>query len=119
MKRKTAELRGLSLRWAVASVTQSEMPSPAQFKFWGSFNPDINWLHGGPLIEKFKVALFWHDKYNHGHGMFEADCSDNFVYAGADDAIGETALVAICRAIVMAKLGDEVEIPDELCETKP
>lgn len=30
----------------------------------------------------------------------------------------ETPMIAICRAVVSAKLGDEVEIPDELIEVK-
>ncbi|WP_338805084.1 hypothetical protein WDV76_08620 [Xenorhabdus griffiniae] len=31
---------------------------------------------------------------------------------------GDTLQIAICRAVVAAQLGDEVEIPDELMEEK-
>lgn len=35
---------------------------------------------------------------------------------GVDEQLGPTPLIAACRAIVADKLGDEVDIPEELTQ---
>lgn len=126
MKVKTSDLRGAALDWAVAaardlsfglSCGQIYLPNSSG-DFVREYSPSSNWAHGGPLIDSFKVDIYWHERYGGGGPMFEAHCGTEFVLADRPDTVGETALIAICRAIVLAKLGDEVEIPDELCEVR-
>jgi hypothetical protein len=56
------------------------------------------WETGGPLIEKHRVDLYWIAGHS-GCGAF----------IGSDDGHGDTPLQAICRAVVRAAFGDEVE----------
>lgn len=74
----------------------------------GTYSPSTNWQHGGPLVDQFNIDI---EHQDHGHvvasiytprGQYDVD------YSGPD------ALTAVCRAVVAAKFGVEVEIPDEL-----
>lgn len=69
-----------------------------------SFCPSSEWSHGGPLIDRRITTL----------------CSprDGYWWAHAGNHLGEggSALIAACRAIVAAKLGDTVQVPAELVE---
>ena len=74
----------------------------------GWFSPTTYWEQGGPLRDKYDVGI--------EHGV-----PDGLRYAyvpgrDLDGSFGETALIAICRAIVAAKMGDVVHVPAELVE---
>lgn len=118
---KTADLVGHALDWAVAQAEglevflvgpQYNVPWRVFWKKRGQalewdvlYNPHDDWGLGGKLIEKYRV----------GFGLY----SDYFfAVTGLDDlpgdADGSTHLVAACRAIVAAKLGDTVQVPKEL-----
>jgi hypothetical protein len=118
---KTADLVGHALDWAVAQAEglevflvgpQYNVPWRVFWKKRGQalewdvlYNPHEDWLLGGKLIEKYRV----------GFGLY----SDYFfAVTGLDDlpgdAEGTTHLIAACRAIVAAKLGDTVQVPKEL-----
>lgn len=111
---KTAELIGYALDWAVGVACKDSEPRlyPDIRGFWllGPFgkpwNPSEDWSQGGPLIEKLGITLLpprypgdkWGATYDTQSCMFD----------------GGTALIAACRAIVAAKLGDTVQVPEEL-----
>lgn len=138
MKVKTAELSGLQLDVAVALAIggKLERPHDAQIllngmhqlcgevnKKWSRyvFSPSTDWGQCGPLIDQFKLSLYLHSEYEiNGEGVYdvyEAGCStDWFVDATTPDPVSTDPKVAICRAVVASKLGDEVDIPDELME---
>lgn len=67
----------------------------------GVLNYSTNWAQGGPLIEKYTITPYpspfggW-DGYNR---------LDMHMHESRSD----TPLIAICRAVVRAKFGDEVE----------
>lgn len=135
MKVKTAELTGQALDWAVAKVLGWHMiPVPPDYDGdnpgeviappiikpgeW-IFPPkgripagyflercSSDWMHGGPLIDMYKVEVFFS-----GDTAF---CKLSGLAGAA--GFGRTPLIAACRAIVSAKLGDEVEVPAELVE---
>jgi len=96
---KTAELSGLPLHWAVALADRgaNKMPSPAQFKLWNDYQPSSSWIHGGVLFDKHAIDMTYHDGW--------------LVAVEGGDALGPTKLIALCRAVVMAKLGDVVQVP--------
>lgn len=96
---KAAELTGLPLHWAVALADRGpdKMPSPSQFKIWDDYRPSINWVVGGPLFDKYAHDMAYHDGW--------------LVAVEGGDALGPTKLIALCRAIVIAKLGDVVRVP--------
>lgn len=124
MKVKTAELAGAALDWAVAKCEGIEMNGPYELPWVfcmrepdgsdGDAIPEysINWSQGGPIIEHETIALFLGMEPEHGDverwGAFSYRCgSDKTCY-------GPTPLVAAMRARVASKLGDEIEIPEEL-----
>ncbi|WP_264041484.1 DUF2591 domain-containing protein [Pectobacterium carotovorum] len=109
MKVKTSELSGAALDWAVAKATREEMPSVAQWILWDDYHPTTNWRHCGPLIEQCKLNISYTPSGRHPEQpWFCCDKTETFW------SIGETALVAICRAVVASLLGDEIELPEGL-----
>jgi len=128
VKVKTSELSGVQLDYAVAWSVDWGQPvlhitSGGSFvELMGVvFSPTTNWSQCGPLIEQFKLTLYLHTEYEiNGEGVYdvyEAGCSaDWFVDASTPDPVSTDPKIAICRAVVAAKLGDEVDIPDELME---
>ncbi len=90
------------------------------------FDPSQEWSQGGPLIEYYWVELqngsnlppdLW------GACMWsgtDADLWGACMWSGTDAGVplgegrGPTPLVAATRCIVASKLGDEVDVPEEL-----
>jgi len=122
---KTAELQGAALDWAVAKCEgrcTDMLPlyddKPDGESFWAlEGNTDCmystRWNAGGPIIERERIALNW-ETYDTGDlsvGVWVAT-----VYAGESHIQGDgpTPLVAAMRCFVASKLGDDVEIPQEL-----
>lgn len=77
------------------------------------WKPSTDWSHGGPLIERFGlgVAKFFEPIDGPVEAGREWGCLT------LDDSLqaeGATPLIAAMRAIVAVKLGDTVDIPDEI-----
>jgi len=104
---KTSELQGVALDWAVALCEVGaeficEIDDPHFYS--------TDWAQGGPIIEREKIdALFYVD-----HLPDDADVASWFASCGGHRCMGDTLLVAAMRAYVTCKLGDEVEIPEEM-----
>ena len=113
---KTADIIGPALDWSVAKAvgyqlrilggTGSHDASDAELVF--CFKPSTGWAQGGPLIDDYVVQLepwagYWTAKTDCGLGVSH--------YVKRD---GNTPLIAVCRAIVAAKLGEVVSVPAEL-----
>lgn len=130
---KTAELVGPALDWAVTEVlialgemtrdqnaigtpyikgkyvfgpgveTNRNNPDGSPFITHGcgsKFNPSSDWHHGGPLWDEWATSMEHYDGW--------------LVAVVGGDAQGQTKLIALCRAIVSAKIGDVVQVPAEL-----
>lgn len=119
MKIKTSELSGVALDWAVGVACGEDVQVgpgvkqlsvkcqiPGLLTCWA---PSTNWSQGGPLIERFRV-----DVMTERAGMVAAYSCDEEYKPITGDRYGETVLIAACRAIVAAKLGDEVDVPEGL-----
>ena len=119
MKIKTADLIGPALDWAVAQCESVEVEyindgitrcllrvSP----FTGMYRPSVDWSQGGPIIERkggtlwSTDAMWWRCKARYDF----ANDTEGAVIAGP------TPLVAAMRCYVASRLGDEVDIPEEL-----
>lgn len=146
MKVKTSELSGKALDWAVWS-TQKDPSTIKPRKGFQLNIPKFSadWSKCGTLIEQFQIFIdpphevhksmitadgkpkgCW-ESYDNWHATISTRVAEkpmNHLWAdfslpgGPYRGEGETPQVAICRAVVSAKLGDEVEIPDELMEVK-
>jgi hypothetical protein len=115
MKIKTSELAGQALDWAVerALGTSEFWFAPDEFKPQyesGESHYSTNWAQGGPIIEQECICLT-HPKYDCWTAIGQDDTDlDTPLYQ--ED--GPTPLIAAMRCFVASKLGDEVDIPEEL-----
>ncbi len=98
MKMRVSELIGAQLDWAVAKCIGRGYPYPAS----------INWAVGGPIIEREQITVGRADV--DGIAWTAWMRTDIGKYYGD----GPTPLIAAMRCYVSSKLGDEVEIPEEL-----
>jgi hypothetical protein len=105
-----ASLEGAALDWA---VTLAEYPN-TEHDVWRNFRSECHystdWAQGGPIIERdiAKVERF-------SDALWEATAYTK----DAQDIVqsGPTPLTAAMRCYVASKLGDEVEVPDELLQS--
>ena len=121
MKIKTSEAKDQVLDYLVATCEgytelhkiEGRMPHEPQLGIWPprkeygamdlwelSFSTD--WAQGGPIIERERICLI-----DQGGDYWQA-------LWGWKEAFGPTPLVAAMRCYVASKLGDEVEVPDEI-----
>jgi hypothetical protein len=97
---KTSELQGAALDWAVNQIEEC-----CDDPFTPMFSTD--WVQGGPIIERERIALDTWDE-----GWLATRIEDPAI----SEAIGPTPLIAAMRCYVASRLGDEVEVPNELME---
>ncbi|OKP02214.1 phage protein NinX family protein [Xenorhabdus eapokensis] len=118
MKIKTSALTGRALDWAVAKadargvkINELGYVFVNDNRSIGVYSPSADWAKCGQLIEKHYIEL----NFNSVNEEWSAYI---FSFEELESVIedGESPTIAICRAVVAAKLGDEVEIPDELVE---
>lgn len=125
MKVNTSDLVNHQLDWAVALCLPSKYGGPT-YRLWRHqkgawvylnsgmeqqgivFRPTFVWNQGGPIIEREKIDLFVEK------GLAEFWGASVPVVGGRTYQYGPTPLVAAMRAFVSSKLGDGVDIPDEL-----
>lgn len=107
---KTSELTGAALDWAVAKCEGLDVEIDHCVIFDNEyFVPSEDWEKGGPIIEREGMHV---DCLRQGdRPIWEA-----WPYATGTKHIqqGPTPLIAAMRCYVASKLGDEVEIPEEL-----
>lgn len=102
---KTEELIGDALNKAVAQCLGWEINEGCTAPPYST-----NWSQGGPIIEREKIELRYHNVIVAGIWYRDSIGKDNCLHK----ATGPTPLVAAMRCYVASRLGDEVEIPDEL-----
>lgn len=117
MKVKTSELIGKALDWAVAKCEGVDyLEYVAQgFYSWEATESakrfSADWAQGGPIIDRiggFQLKIWLESKPSQ---RCEAHIHN---YEGNWIAFGPTPLVAAMRCYVASKLGDEVDVPEEL-----
>lgn len=133
MKIQTRELNSTALAYAVAIAdkriirngiggsievrgrTENGDELPDGWDMWMPWYPQSNWSQGGPIIERERITLNY-DNLD-GTGM----CKAYYLKTLFDDQegwqqYGTTPLIAAMRCYVASKLGDEVDIPEELLQ---
>ncbi|MBD2797706.1 DUF2591 family protein [Xenorhabdus sp. 18] len=119
MKLKTSELTGRALDYAVLRVKLDGLIGNTLIGACinGGYSPSTDWKLCGQLIERYLDDLTHMGCLgSHWVASLRTSTTDNFPFHKV--GTGVTPQVAICRAVVSAQLGDEVEIPDELLEGK-
>ena len=120
MRVKTNELTGVALDWVVAKcegrkvVFNHQYTEETKFDGWWQLGPNhwqplnkysTDWAQGGPIIEREGVMIERWASTGHWQA---ANALVTKVFTA------ETPLVAAMRCYVASKLGDEVEVPEEL-----
>lgn len=102
---RTSELIGPALDWAVCEAMGQDYFYPDIGPSRPEFSSD--WTLAGPIIEREGIAL--------GQSW---ECWKAFksLAAQISESEGPTPLIAVMRSYVASKLGDEVEIPEELIQ---
>ena len=103
MRIKTNELSGAALDWAVAKCEGVVYHGPA----WTKYSTD--WAQGGPIIEREGISIL----YRVGVNM-SANINGQYEQSVPYNQRGNAQLIVAMRCYVVSKLGDEVEIPEEL-----
>ena len=107
---KTQTLIDTALDWAVAKcegLTQGQIAQDAVNH--GFYNPSTDWAQGGPIIERERIEVFYIRIDDDNEPEWGAS-----KYGTSVEQSGPTPLVAAMRLYVASKLGDEVEVPDEV-----
>jgi hypothetical protein len=135
VKVKVSEATGPVLDWMVAKA-EGRQPSSyggavratAHPDFPGSppmFGPELHystdWSQGGPIIEREELSVgpYYVDGELTGweafcHKTIEWDGNGDYVDDSEKKRNGPTPLIAAMRCFVASKLGDEVDVPEEL-----
>ena len=117
---KTSELTGPALDWAVQFILGLDyeiidgLPVTGHIIFEKSglgfdevFTPSTNWAQGGPIIDRERISIRQWTNVPIVHAYMPQDDAP-----WASD--GTSPLIAAMRCFCEYKLGDVVEVPDEL-----
>ena len=116
MKIKTSELQGQAFDWVVTTLEKPEackygIEDWREQRKYTVVNGEYvyrwhqSWAQGGPIIEREKIAAV----YRAGEYWL------SYTFDGAEfEGVGPTPLIAAMRCYVASKLGNEVEVPEDL-----
>lgn len=130
MKVKAGDLTGRALDWAVAmcegAVTELVFDGITHgFKLNGnlkvlakgwtslSWHPSTDWAIAGPIIEREEIGLRMNVPCSPGR-TWEGRPSLLAKGAGGKFGYGPTPLIAAMRCVVASKLGEDLDVPEEL-----
>ena len=123
MKLKTTELQRSALDWAVAKCEFNEPHyEPDDWLVYVTerdsdddgwiFKPSTDWSQGGPIIEREWLDVTPWPNESDEDMRWQCKQHDSIDCV----AFGPTPLIAAMRCYLASKLGDEVDVPDELME---
>lgn len=132
MKIKTSELTYHALDWAVAKclepsderltvirredyighpIERETEKGSYTYEWWC---PTRIWAQGGPIIEREEINLEIHEGGHTRASWYQMRTNFDGKAKSYGHAFGPTPLIAAMRCFVASKLGDEVDVPDEL-----
>lgn len=118
MKIKTRELTGAALDWAVAKCEGNHItfaPDGLPSGQWEMYSS--NWSVADPIIEREGINVERGNDLIFPKGNEKGEYYEPLwlaSYGSGRKFHGTTPLIAAMRCYVASKLGDEVDIPDEL-----
>jgi hypothetical protein len=109
---KTSELAGAALDWAVAKCegaysvnVDTDIDGTKRVNYGGMYPEwSTDWSQGGPIIEREGISTEYAIDPDKWCANIMAD----------QEVYGPTPLIAAMRCYVDSKLGDEVDVPEEL-----
>jgi len=116
MKIKSSELTGPALDWAVAKCEGASLDTLESYidgmREADDGNYSTDWAQGGPIIEREKITLKC--EASAGEELWFAEKWPDYSKPSSGWGRGFSPLIAAMRCYVDSKIGDEVDIPDEL-----
>lgn len=120
MKIKVSEATPPQLDWMAAKANGiplclSPFTGSKQFVLVGqngkptshTYEPTTSWAQGGPIIEREKIGI--------NFTLFEGWIAETDAHPTSDHHMrGSTPLIVAMRCYVSSKLGEEVDVPEEL-----
>ena len=122
MKIKVSEASGPVLDWMVAYASGAmtndpELRTAANFLEHQERYPkhcyQRYWAQGGPIIERVKISVQCFDQSGPTNQAWNAYVNGPPLRR-EDEINGPTPLIAAMRCFVTSRLGEEVDVPDEL-----
>ena len=142
MKIKTSEATPIQINWAVAQaegdrvfrprlgrpddwdgaayragdtsderwIVRAQVPNVGWFADY-AYNPSTNWALGGPIIERENIGVICQYPESKSRCVYRYTPDEEELYY-----FGPTVLIAAMRCYVASKLGDTIDIPEELME---
>lgn len=122
---KVSEASGAVLNWMVAKCEAQELTQAAnwaaitkhyghlQKKKGGHYAPSTDWAQGGPILEREHISVTYHESYTTLPGMYWRA----YIQSTAP-VYGPTILIAAMRCYCCSKLGDIIDVPEELCQSQ-
>lgn len=119
---KVSKLTGAALDWAVAKCEgfKYELYEHNRKKWENGLHrpqhwqPSTDWSQGGPIIER-EIHDLGMDLWSRCYPVPDGMCAATYGRGAPDCYVyGPTPLIAAMRCYVASRLGDEVEIPEEL-----
>lgn len=118
MKIKVSEATNVQLDWLVGTIEHSlgfeyrprtkKCYAYDKTKLMKVYSPTTSWAQGGPIIERERLNL-----RASGAGDWVASTHD-LAHPERRIQYGPTPLTAAMRCFISSRLGEEVEVPDEL-----
>ena len=106
---KVSEATPSQINYLVAKIEGVKFTLEQVYGLWSVmtdnykfYEPATDWAQGGPIIEREGITL------THQQTQWVAQTDDDVF------AYGPTPLIAAMRCYVVSKLGDNIDIPDEL-----
>ena len=112
---KTSDLIDHALDWAVSKCVGIvwEKGDLDAGEYGPGFKPSTNWAAAGPIIEREFITCGWDWNHEAGHMGF-AEKRNSVPPFHSHRHTGPTILIAAMRCFVASRLGEEVDIPEEL-----
>ena len=109
MKIKTSELTGTALDWAVDKAEGRIRPDGGYYcgQHGVSRRYSTDWAQGGPIIERERISIRQWTNVPIVHAYMP---QDNAPW----QSDGTSSLIAAMRCFCCSKLGDGVDVPEEL-----
>ena len=130
MKIKVSEASTRALDWLAAKAEGVSVVMnhpgwayiPKGKRGYYKWSPATNWKQAGPIIERERINVATHMLSEYTESKVEIYRQDGWTASTTTSAYwitpkrayGPTPLIAGMRCYVSSKLGDEVEVPDEL-----
>ena len=123
---ETSTLTGPALDWAVAKADENLHPKGdvrlldgkvftieagdyEQSDRWQLYDPPTSWAQGGPIIERENISVGYQ-----GHLGVPLDSLWYATNRADACGFGQTPLIAAMRCYVASKLGNQINVPEEL-----